>query len=285
VNEKYVIYAIINKINGKIYIGKTKNIKERWATHKRHAKYDTYKKYPIHLAINKYGISNFVIEIIDESKLEKEAYEKEIFWIKYCLSMNKKYGYNISEGGGGCSGKQSEEIIKNKIGEKAPNVKLKEYQVKEIFEKFNSGKYSALDLAKEYNVKSTTTIRRILKKQSWKHTIYTCDNYYEISKDNELHKSGRENISKLTSKQVLEIFEKYKAGGVSQRALAEEYGVKIGAIESIFRGISWNHLKLPLHEINFKFKKPKKVKSKEQLCSEVKLLIDKKKRSKTVNSK
>lgn len=94
------IYKITNKINGKIYIGKTvKTIEERF---KRHA-YDSHRNDRnnyFYNAIKKYGIENFIIEEIenvDNSKLN----EKEKYWIKFYKSNFSRIGYNSTIGGDG----------------------------------------------------------------------------------------------------------------------------------------------------------------------------------------
>ena len=59
--------------------------------------------------------------------------------------------------------------------------------------------------------------------------------------------TGSENIrrgarTKLTDAQVLEVRARYAAGGVSQRALAREYGVTQPNIHAIVNRETWTHL-------------------------------------------
>lgn len=88
------IYKITNKINGKIYVGQSGNIKLRWKNHKNHKK----TKNLICLAFNKYGIENFEFKVIEECSIEK-LNEREIYWIKYYDSFNFEKGYNMTPGG------------------------------------------------------------------------------------------------------------------------------------------------------------------------------------------
>ena len=74
------IYLIKNNINGKVYIGQSTNIYERWSEHKRIAKNDLTIKYPLYLAMRKYGIENFTFSIIEECSQEL-LNEREIYWI------------------------------------------------------------------------------------------------------------------------------------------------------------------------------------------------------------
>lgn len=53
--------------------------------------------------------------------------------------------------------------------------------------------------------------------------------------------------ARLTGKQVLEIRGRWAAGGITQAALAEEYGVRFGHINLIVHGRRWQHL-LPAEE-------------------------------------
>ena len=93
------IYKIVNKIGGKLYIGKTtKNIEERFKNHINKAK--KYTNRYLYDAMNYYGYENFYIEKIgeyDNSELNKE----EIYWIKYYNTNDKNFGYNMTTGGDG----------------------------------------------------------------------------------------------------------------------------------------------------------------------------------------
>lgn len=84
------IYKITNKINGKIYIGKSK--------------YDDLEYYGSGLkivgAIKKYGKENFEKSILEEC-LDDEVSQKEIWWIEKFNSTDDTIGYNISRGGNG----------------------------------------------------------------------------------------------------------------------------------------------------------------------------------------
>lgn len=93
------IYKITNLINQKAYIGKTTNtIKERWGEHISESKSERAKNRPIYRAINKYGVENFSIELIEEVDI-KELSDKEIYWIGYYDTYNN--GYNATLGGDG----------------------------------------------------------------------------------------------------------------------------------------------------------------------------------------
>lgn len=90
------IYKIQNKLNGKLYIGKTcTTIANRWNHH-----LDSYSKKDWHLyrAMRKYGIENFIIEPIEQCP-DSLLNEREIYWIE---KLNTFYtGYNETLGGEG----------------------------------------------------------------------------------------------------------------------------------------------------------------------------------------
>jgi DNA-binding XRE family transcriptional regulator len=57
---------------------------------------------------------------------------------------------------------------------------------------------------------------------------------------------GERNVSsRLTEDKVLDIRRRYKAGGISQYALAAEYGVSQTTIKDITRGRTWKHVGTP----------------------------------------
>jgi len=107
-----VIYAVTNKVNGKVYIGQTTDFETR---------VDLYKKLrcqgqrKLYNALKKYGVDNFYYEMVDIG-LDKEALDfLEDYYIKIFKSLKDNMGYNIREGGGS-HGKHSPET-KKKISE------------------------------------------------------------------------------------------------------------------------------------------------------------------------
>ena len=86
------IYQITNQINGKIYIGKTeRTIQERWREHCEDYLRERCYDRPLYRAMRKYGLSNFTIELLEETDNPEE---REIFWIEQKGSF--KHGYNAT---------------------------------------------------------------------------------------------------------------------------------------------------------------------------------------------
>lgn len=100
-NVDYVIYRFKNKVNGKVYIGQTtKPLRKRVIQHMTNSRPTTnVKKTYFHNALNKYGFENFDLDIIERCASQEELDEREIYWIAYYRSTDKKYGYNTDTGG------------------------------------------------------------------------------------------------------------------------------------------------------------------------------------------
>lgn len=93
------IYKITNKLNGKVYIGKTLcSIEHRWKEHIKASKEHRCENRPLYRAINKYGVENFSIEAIEECD-HNILSDREIYWINYYDSYGN--GYNATLGGDG----------------------------------------------------------------------------------------------------------------------------------------------------------------------------------------
>ena len=113
----YTVYMHIAP-NKKIYIGITKQSpKNRFQNGLGYRKSPYFWK-----AINKYGWEKFEHKILFENLSKIDAERKEIELISKYKSNNRKYGYNIANGGN-CKETISEEtrekIRKSKIGKKA----------------------------------------------------------------------------------------------------------------------------------------------------------------------
>lgn len=96
-SNEYCVYKITNKLNGKIYIGMSKNLKNRWSANGIH--YKQSKRF--YNAIQKYGWNNFEKIVLVEGLSFEEACDLEVKNISKYNSRDKKIGYNIAEGGNG----------------------------------------------------------------------------------------------------------------------------------------------------------------------------------------
>lgn len=91
------IYAIKNKVNNKLYIGKSVNIYERIRFHinKLNKKDKNDNIYLIN-SWYKYGRENFEYIILEDlPKNDKILKEKELYWILKLKSNNRDFGYNL----------------------------------------------------------------------------------------------------------------------------------------------------------------------------------------------
>lgn len=116
-----VIYKITNNINGKLYVGQTRQkLNNRIKGHK-HSKVQR----GVDVAIAKYGWENFSVAVIEECPLESLG-EREIFWIAE-LNSKAPNGYNLTDGGEGLVNPSEETRAKMSAnrpdisGEKNPN--------------------------------------------------------------------------------------------------------------------------------------------------------------------
>lgn len=115
--DKTGIYAIINKINGKIYIGSTTvSFKKRWGKHKKDFESNT-NNILLQRAYNKYGPRTFkfkIIQFVNDEDLQY-IFEIETAWIRYYNSANPEKGYNIVKIGGSTLGYKHREEDKVKM--------------------------------------------------------------------------------------------------------------------------------------------------------------------------
>jgi len=103
-----IIYKTINKINGKIYIGKYCGNNKKYL-----GSGIILKK-----AIKKYGKENFSKETLEDS-IDDHDYlcEREIYWIEFYDSTNPDVGYNLTSGGKGTFGIHHSNESRKKMSE------------------------------------------------------------------------------------------------------------------------------------------------------------------------
>ena len=84
------VYKITNQINGKFYIGSSKDLSRRKKDHFRLLKKGINHSILLQRAVNKYGIDNFIFEVIVECP------EELLFTIEQKLVDELKPEYNIA---------------------------------------------------------------------------------------------------------------------------------------------------------------------------------------------
>ena len=91
------IYRITNPAENKSYIGQAVDISARFKQHiKRGLGAETPTKNKLYPALEKFGVENFIFEILEKCNRE-DLNDKEKFWIDYYNT--KIYGYNVTGGG------------------------------------------------------------------------------------------------------------------------------------------------------------------------------------------
>lgn len=67
------VYSIVNRVNGKCYIGSSCNIHSRWNVHRHDLRRDAHHSAALQRAWNKYGAAALQLEILEECSRNKEV--------------------------------------------------------------------------------------------------------------------------------------------------------------------------------------------------------------------
>lgn len=113
--SKSGIYKITCITNNKVYIGQSTNIQERIKDHKRRLKNNKHDNSYLQNSWNKHGKENFKFEILEICENNfKILNEREIYWINEYNALDRRFGFNLSSGGGNgysLAGKTEEEKV------------------------------------------------------------------------------------------------------------------------------------------------------------------------------
>ena len=91
------VYKITNTVTGDFYIGSSKNVKQRWASHKCKSTWNRCSNNPMYLDMRKYGVENFVFEILEVVEQEelKETEQQFIEKLKPTYNSNRANGLDV----------------------------------------------------------------------------------------------------------------------------------------------------------------------------------------------
>jgi len=92
-----IIYKIINKINGKFYLGSTIDKERRWKEHKKMLRGNYHHNIHLQNAWNKYGDNSFKFRVVEKVKDVDSLLDREDFYIKYIEHYVPETLYNIAK--------------------------------------------------------------------------------------------------------------------------------------------------------------------------------------------
>lgn len=213
-----IIYRVTNLINGKVYIGQTRQgLSIRKAHHIRDYNNKSHESIVLYKAFRKYGLESFKWEAIDTAGDITELNEKEIEWIEI-HGANKGKGYNMTSGGQGVRGYvvtedgiQRRKDVFNRMwanghaatvqsGEAHSRAIFTNDQVREIVQHLIKRDLTEEQLAIKYNV-SKQNIYSIKNRNSYKYQIGDED----VIKMNERREGEYKRIKEITKEQVLQM--------------------------------------------------------------------------------
>ncbi len=111
------VYKIVNKVNGKVYVGSAVNLKQRKYVHLSALRRGAHHSQHLQKAFNKYGEESFnfiVLEIVPE---QSKLIEREQYFMDLYHATDIKYGYNICLHAGNTIGIKASGETKRKMSQ------------------------------------------------------------------------------------------------------------------------------------------------------------------------
>lgn len=246
------IYKITNKVNGKIYIGQSINIAERWKAHRskpfnpNSAQYDT----PLYRAVRKYGLDKFVFEVIEECT-PKDLNIREQYYISLYHSCDLAFGYNLTSGG------QNRSTI-------VMNSKMTENTVDQIYDLLMHSHLTQEQIAEKFNISQRTVsgvnlgqykmragyiypLSSYREEKPKKKYFCPCGN--EITKYAKLCNTCAKKARRVTDRPDRETLKK-EIRECSFISLSEKYGVSDNAIRKWCKNYKLPHQKTVIKKIS-----------------------------------
>lgn len=222
-DKKAYVYKIINKANGKIYIGSTIDAERRKGDHFRDLRRKKHCNNYLQKAWNKYGEDSFEFEVIEVTNLECQ-YIREQYYLD-TLKPFKENGYNLTKNA--YWGHKS-----FRKGESLHNAVLKPKIVKQI--KRMSAYYVAkCEISKELGI-TDANVASVSDLKVWD---YIATEYNEqLSKVNNERKEIRENTRLdviRCNKLLRDVFLYDNLSDITTKEIAKLLGIKVNRVRDI----------------------------------------------------
>ena len=233
--KKYGIYGIINKVNGKIYIGKTMvSFCDRWDCHKAQLRSGYHDNPHLQKAWNKYGEDSFEFAILHDCSSGEDTDSVNALEIRYIseYQSNGKMLYNISPGGDGGQflGKHLSEETKRKIGEKN--------RINMTGRKFSEETKRKMSESQKTRYEKWTEQDRA----EWGRKVGGQNKGLKWSDESRSKMKGNKNGAKLSEDQVREIRKLYEVDKLGLTEISEITGIKRPTVYLIATYRRWKEI-------------------------------------------
>lgn len=201
------IYMIKNVVNGKMYIGQSKDIKFRWTHHKCDLRCNCHSNKHLQGAWNKYGEDSFEFSVIEETDPDN-LNSRERYWITKYNSVNNCY--NFDYGGDGCFGyKHSENEINKMRRIQSPNIILQFDKDCKFIKEWIGGAshiYKELKYTKEcvllrcnHKIKEMSLYKDSywVYKEEYEHHDFTWNKYFANEKIVDIKKKSNKTVKRI----------------------------------------------------------------------------------------
>lgn len=204
------IYRILNKANGKVYIGSSQDLRYRFRKHRTRLAAGTHDNPHLQSAWNKYGEDSFEFEILELVPNRELLLSREQHWIDSVGCASRTLGYNILPTAGSRLGSTHSEETKAKISK--------------------SGKGLTRSAETRRRMSVAFTGRTMSPEARAKLS--------EIAKKRVGEKSGRCTITEQDALNILSCLSE----GLGTRETSEFLGIKYNIVAKIKYNKTWKHL-------------------------------------------
>lgn len=248
------IYKIVNTANGKIYVGSSIDIKNRWAQHKFSLNKNKHANPILQNAWNKYGKDVFqfsILELVDPLSLTKReqwyidelnpeynivtVVESPMLGRTFSDETKRKMSESRTGKGNSFFGKKHSEETKKKLSEWRLGRKFSPHSSETKRKMSDSAKGSGNGF---YGKKhSSASIEKIAKAS--RERVFSIESRKKVS---EKIRGERNYNASLTNAQVKEIRKLWEAGGYSQVEIGAMFGVNNKVVNSIVNFRTWKNV-------------------------------------------
>ena len=216
---------IRNLVNGKVYVGQTRNFAIRRAGHLYAARKGL--KRPLYAAIRKYGEVNFLFEILEECQ-DDDVNERERFWVKQLDSFNSLHGYNLTSGGE--QGKDMSDLTRQRLSESLSGLEKSLDHRKKI----SNARLGWVGLRGDANPNRKRVLEGRPLKESTRQVLSRLAS----------QRTGEKNSNAKLTEGIVRCIKQRLAAGATVADVVREFDISRSQVNRIKSGQHWTHVRV-----------------------------------------